>query len=86
MLGSGRIDSKMYYYSYVMTNNGLIITKYPASKTYITEGETNPYVRTVEITCPLKITGYLLYEFEHTRVGRYEMHVPQGTIVQEFKL
>mgnify|MGYP000630283228 CR=1 FL=1 len=82
ILGSGRIDEKEYYYTFIKINNDKYKRKkYPVEKSVIYETSQNSQ-KVVEkrktIDDPL-IIGCISEE-------KYILRVPKGTIVKEFKV
>lgn len=88
ILGTGSIRSVTYYYAYVNTDSGYLLTKYRTNKSYIVETFDAPTVEAYHYSCPKPILSFLLFG-EHTAKRyntKYVINVPKHTIMQEFKL
>jgi len=71
-LGSGSVNGKMYFFMWRDWNGGLKFVRLPHDISTIYEDENNhPYVEV----------------YEHWNLGqKYKIHVPQNTILKEFRL
>jgi len=86
-LGTGSINSRLHYYTYVETEDGKILKKYPTNKTYVIENGANKIISHY-YRCDKPLTSFMIgrksvYESNYRK---HQLFVPEGTILREFKL
>ena len=88
ILGTGSLSSRTYYYAYVKTDDGYLLSKYWTRKSYIVETDDLPKVVAHHYSCPKPIYSFLLFdEYMYKHYGvKFTFHVPKDTILREFKL
>lgn len=88
-IGSGTVKSDVYYFAYVDTSDGMYLNKYPRYKTYIVEQDGEPKATTTMYECSRPVFAWLKgmdKAPKRTRAKKYQLYVPKGTIIRDFKL
>lgn len=96
-LGSGSINSYTQYifYSKVGDTKGMVLSHIPTDDTIVYMDENvSPYVKRIDwVRYNTKTNEIDTYEYirvtgngDWIRYPKYELHVPNGTIIQEYKL
>ena len=80
LLGCGIIKGTMYYFYYEGLNNKYVLRKIKTDDTVIVEGEEKPCL--LKKFYPIQIGWWYIKDSE----TKYEIYVPNNTILRKFKL
>jgi hypothetical protein len=83
ILGCGTISSTEYYYMYTKNGNSFNRYKLPVDRVSLIEitDDSLPRVETIRYKTTDKLK-YVVYSLKET----YDVYIPKGTIIQEFKI
>ena len=86
IIGTGTMDTRMYYFAYINTDDGWYLSKYRRTKTYIVEDAEAPKIVTTNYKCAMYISSWLADgTWSRNHFGRkYIIHVPPNSILREF--
>lgn len=84
-LGSGSIENSPVYYYYTRSGQRLKLDWVKCEKSVLIEGDTRPSITTITYDRRAKNSGWLWgwLPIGDTIVS-YEIHIPQGSVVQQF--
>lgn len=89
VLGAGGVNSVDKYYAYVEHKHGLMLETFYTSSTYIVETNESPHYSRTDWYCERTFRNWFWFGEAPPRQnkGRYgKLHVPENTILREFKL
>lgn len=83
-IGSGTIDSKMYYHFFIKESEGIKYTKASADEVFIVESIGTP--RYVIFSNFMKNSDDILYTPKRISISKKILYVPRGTIKTNYKI
>lgn len=89
ILGTGGSSTVDVYYVYVKYDQGLMLEKYTADRTYIVERGGIPTYKRIDYICPQPVYDFLWWSSGNTKrnYGKFGiLYVPKDTILREFIL
>ena len=89
ILGTGGVGTVDKYYAYVETERGLMLKRFWVDDTYIIEGSAEPHYKRIDWYCERTFRNWFWFGEREPRrnKGRWgQLHVPENTILREFKL
>jgi len=88
VIGTGTFYSRMFFVTYVKTSHGLHLKKIPYNLSYIIEYDGPPKLKELKCKVLLNSMSWLgsKKEYSNTRVLRYIIYVPKGTVIEKYKL